>query len=75
MTMLASELLQNRTGRIIEILREMTGWMERHGPDSVVRLRGLARQFSSVEPAAFERGSYTKAVTSLGPGRTADGQV
>lgn len=74
-TMLASELLQNGTGRVGEILREMTGWMERHGPDSVVRLRGLARQFSSAEPAAFERGSYTKAVLSLDPSRTAAGQV
>jgi hypothetical protein len=73
--MLASELLQNGTGRVGEILREMMGWMERHGPDSVVRLRGLARQFSSAEPAAFERGSYTKAVLSLDPSRTADGQV
>jgi len=63
-TMLPSERLQNGTGQ-----------MEQRGPDSVVRLRGLAREFSSAEPAAFERGSYTKAVLSLGPSRTANGQM
>lgn len=70
-TMLASELLQKGIGRIGEILKEMTGYLDRHGPNDVDRLRGLARQFSAEEPAAFERASYTKAVLSLDPARTA----
>lgn len=70
-TMLASELLQKGVGRVGEILQEMTAYLERHGPDRVDRLRGLARQFSAEEPAAFERASYTKAVTSLNPAKTA----
>ena len=66
-TILASELLESGLGRIGEILQEMTGWMEQHGLDSVVRMRGLAQQFSAAEPAAFEQASYTKAILSRDP--------
>ena len=65
--MLASELLQNGVSRVDEILQEMTRWLERHGPDSIARMRGLARQFSASEPAAFERASYTRAILSHDP--------
>lgn len=69
-TMLASELLENGVSRVGEIERAMTQWMERHGPDSVARMRGLAHQFSSSEPAAYERAGYAKTILSLNPTAT-----
>lgn len=69
-TMLASELLEKGPGRIRELLLEITRWMEQHGPDSVGRMRGMAKQFSAAEPEAFERASYTKAILSLDPAGT-----
>jgi len=69
-SMLASELLQNGVNRVGEILQEMSQWMEQHGPAGIMQMRGLARQFSAAEPAAFERASYTKAVLSLDPIQT-----
>ena len=66
-TMLASELLQNGVGRIAEILAQMAQWMERHDQCSITRMRGLSRQFFAIEPAAFERANYTKAIQSLDP--------
>ena len=69
-SMLASELLQNGVNRVGEMLQEMSQWMEQHGPAGIMQMRGLARQFSAAEPAAFERASYTKAVLSLDPIQT-----
>jgi len=66
-SMLASELLQNGVNRVGEMLQEMSQWMEQHGPAGIMQMRGLARQFSAAEPAAFERASYTKAILSLDP--------
>lgn len=65
--MLASELIQHGLGRIEEMLLETTRWMEQHGPNSMLGMRGLARHFAPAEPAAFERASYTKAILSLDP--------
>jgi dihydroorotate dehydrogenase (fumarate) len=69
-TMLASELLEKGPDRIGELLREVSRWMEQHGPDCVARMRGQAKQFSAADPAAFERASYTKAILSLDPAKT-----
>ena len=66
-SMLASELLQNGVGRVGEILGDMTRWMAGHDQSSVTRMRGLSRQFLAVEPAAYERASYTKAILSFDP--------
>ena len=69
-TMLASELLEKGPERIGDLLLEISRWMERHGPDSIAKMRGQARKFSAAEPAAFERASYTKAILSLDPAKT-----
>ena len=69
-TMLASELLQNGVGRVGEILEEMARWMEQHDQCSVEGMRGLSRQFFALEPAAYERASYTKAILSTNPSQT-----
>jgi len=68
--MLASELLQNGASRAGTTLQEMSRWMEQHGPAGVVQMRGLARQFSAADPAAFERAGYTKAILSRDPAQT-----
>ena len=69
-TMLASELLQNGVSRVGEILQDMAGWMKQHDQCSVTRMRGLSRQFFALEPAAYERASYTKAILSSDPAQS-----
>src|ERR1051325_845410 len=54
-TMMASELLQNGTRRIKEILRELEKWMDEHEYASVAQMIGSMSQQHCAEPAAFER--------------------
>lgn len=63
MTM-ASELLANGTGRIGEVVDEMTVWMEEHEYESVQQLQGSMSQQNVAEPAAFERANYMKVLQS-----------
>ena len=64
-TMLASELLEHGTGRVGEILTEMTRWMETYDYLSIKQMQGSMSQKSVAEPAAFERANYMKALTSF----------
>jgi len=63
-TMMASELLQNGTGRIGEVLDEMKRWMEEHEYSSVKQMIGSMSQQNVVETAAFERANYMKLLAS-----------
>ena len=63
MTM-AAELLMNGTGRIGEIVAELTEWMEEHEYESVAQLQGSMSQQNVAEPAAFERANYMKVLQS-----------
>ncbi len=63
MTM-AAELLMNGTGRIGEIVTEMSEWMEEREYESVAQLRGSMSQEKVAEPAAFERANYMKVLQS-----------
>ena len=74
-SMLASELLQNGVGRAGAILGDMTRWMEEHDLCSITRMRGLSRQLFAVEPAAYERASYTKAILSTDPAQSQRGAL
>lgn len=65
--MMASELLQNGTQRIGEILREMARWMEEHEYGSVEQMIGSMSQRHVVEPATFERANYMKTLASYSP--------
>jgi dihydroorotate dehydrogenase (fumarate) len=64
-TMLASELLENGTGRVAEILSGITTWMETYDYLSIKQMQGSMSQKSVAEPAAFERANYMKALTSF----------
>jgi dihydroorotate dehydrogenase (fumarate) len=63
-TMLASELLQNGTGRIGEIVTEMTGWLEDHGYASVEQMIGSMSERHLSDPSAYERANYMKVLDS-----------
>ncbi|MFL6275918.1 MAG: dihydroorotate dehydrogenase-like protein [Blastocatellia bacterium] len=62
--MMAAELLQNGVGRIAKILTEMREWMEGHEYESVEQMIGSMSQQHVIEPAAFERANYMKALAS-----------
>lgn len=62
--MMASELLQNGTGRIREILDEVERWMEEHEYESITQMIGSMSQQHVIEPAAFERANYMKVLAS-----------
>jgi len=62
--MMAAELLQNGVGRIDKILTEMKEWMEGHEYESVEQMIGSMSQQHVIEPAAFERANYMKALAS-----------
>jgi len=66
-TMMASELLQNGTRRIKEILREVETWMDEHEYQSVAQMIGSMSQQHCAEPAAFERANYMKILDSFQP--------
>ncbi|MFH1624496.1 MAG: dihydroorotate dehydrogenase-like protein, partial [Pseudomonadota bacterium] len=62
-TMMCATLLKNGIGRLSEIEREMTEWMDKHGYDSVEQMKGKMSHKSVANPAAFERANYMKALT------------
>lgn len=63
--MMASELLQNGINRIDAILKEMDAWMAEFEYVSVQQMQGSMSQQAVVEPAAFERANYMKALQSF----------
>jgi dihydroorotate dehydrogenase (fumarate) len=69
-TMITSEILKKGTGRISELLGELTGWMDEHEYQSVKQLLGSMSQKNCSEPAAFERANYMKALQSWRPDPT-----
>jgi dihydroorotate dehydrogenase (fumarate) len=66
-TMMASELLQNGTRRIKEILKDIEAWMDEHEYTSVTQMIGSMSQQHCAEPAAFERANYMKTLDSYRP--------
>ena len=66
-TMMASELLAHGVGRLGEILKEVTLWMEEHEYESIVQMQGSMSQKHVAEPAAFERANYMKVLHSWRP--------
>jgi dihydroorotate dehydrogenase (fumarate) len=61
-TMMTSALLRNGIGHIRQVLREMEIWMEAHEYESVQQMQGSMSQQFVLEPAAFERANYIKAL-------------
>jgi dihydroorotate dehydrogenase (fumarate) len=63
-TMLTSELLQNGMERLGQILSELDNWLVRHNYSSLSEIKGIMSQKNVVEPAAFERAFYLKALNN-----------
>ncbi|MFQ6040735.1 MAG: dihydroorotate dehydrogenase-like protein [Candidatus Poribacteria bacterium] len=61
-TMLCATLLKNGIGRLSEIEKEMTEWMEKQGYESIEQTKGIMSHKSVANPAAFERANYMKAL-------------
>jgi dihydroorotate dehydrogenase (fumarate) len=61
-TMLCATLLKNGIGRLSEIEKEMTDWMDKQGYDSIEQIKGIMSHKSVANPAAFERANYMKAL-------------
>src|SRR3954469_18645498 len=66
-TMMASELLQNGTGRITQILRELQEWLEEREYSSLRQMIGSLSQQNVAEPLAFERANYMKMLAAYRP--------
>ncbi len=64
---MASELLRNGSGRIGEILAEMSDWLYDNEYDSLDMLKGSLSQMNVGFPAAFERANYLEIVRSFSP--------
>lgn len=64
-TLLASALIKGGPSMIATLLTDLKTWMEEHEYDSINQMRGSMSQQSVLEPAAFERANYLKALNSL----------
>lgn len=62
---IASEILANGIRRVPEILNELAIWMDDQEYASVDQLRGSMSQRKVVEPYAFERAQYMRALAAL----------
>ncbi|MDW8053507.1 MAG: dihydroorotate dehydrogenase-like protein [Anaerolineae bacterium] len=63
-TMLTSELLRHGPGRISQLVRDLSEWMEQHEYGAVAQMRGCLSQRSVANPDAFERANYAKVLQS-----------
>jgi dihydroorotate dehydrogenase (fumarate) len=62
--MICSELLENGYQRISEILKDLEKWMEKNEYNSIEMMKGSMSQSSVIDPVAFERANYMKALNS-----------
>ena len=62
--MLASELLQNGTGRVSEILVDLEKWMKSHDYISIQQMQGSMSEQATHNPHALRRSNYIKVLNS-----------
>ena len=62
--MIASELLQNGTNRIKDLLDGVKKWMEEKEYSSISEMKGSMSQKKIAQPSAFERANYMKTLQS-----------
>ena len=63
-TNITSEFLLKGTGRVPEMLAEITAWMEEHEYISIAQMKGSMSQKSVADPATFERANYMKVLST-----------
>lgn len=61
--MTASELVGSGIQRASSMLEELTTWMQIHEYEAITQMQGSMSQRNVVEPAAFERANYMKALS------------
>lgn len=66
--MMTSALLKYGIGHMAKVLRGLEEWMERNEYDSIQMMQGSMSLKSVGNPAAFERASYMRILTSYTPG-------
>ncbi|MFG0289949.1 MAG: dihydroorotate dehydrogenase-like protein [Rhodopirellula sp. JB044] len=62
--MMASVLLKNGPEYLCEILTGLEDWLQEHQYLSVAQMKGSVSQFNCVDPSAYERANYTRALVS-----------
>jgi dihydroorotate dehydrogenase (fumarate) len=62
--MMTSALLKNGIDHLAKLNSDLSGWMEKHGYESVSKMQGIISQKNVAEPAAFERANYMKVLGS-----------
>ena len=65
--MVASALLMHGPAWVTTLVDGLTSWLSQHEYESVRQLKGSMSQESCPDPAAFERASYMRALTSYSP--------
>lgn len=63
--MMASALLREGPQHLRTVLRDMEGWLDERGYDSVAQLRGAMSQQNIPNPVAFARSNYAQLVSSF----------
>ena len=66
-TMMASELLQQGTARLGQVVEGMGRWLEEREYASVEQMQGSMSQAKSGDPVAFERANYMRVLQSWHP--------
>jgi dihydroorotate dehydrogenase (fumarate) len=64
---MASALLRNGPDHLSHVEALLRDWLDRHGHESVDRVRGRLSQRSVPDPAAFEQANYLKVLASRSP--------
>jgi dihydroorotate dehydrogenase (fumarate) len=72
-TMLAAKLLKEGIDSISQLLQDLVQWMQERDYESVQQMIGSMSHKNVVEPAAFERANYMKALHSWRPDPSATG--
>ena len=66
-TMMASELLQQGTARLAQVVEGLGRWLEEREYASVEQMQGSMSQAKSGDPVAFERANYMRVLQSWHP--------
>ncbi|NLD72913.1 MAG: dihydroorotate dehydrogenase-like protein [Chloroflexi bacterium] len=66
-TMMASELLQQGTARLGQVVEGVNRWLEEREYESVRQMQGSMSQAKSGNPVAFERANYMRVLQSWHP--------
>ncbi len=64
-TMMCSALMRHGVNHLRHVERELRDWMEEHEYESVIQMQGSMSQLRCLDPGAFERAQYMRAVKGM----------